>query len=696
MAAINRSMFDTSIATDRPDGVSLMLLPLNLIAQILEETGDVARLCRTCRVLNYMALPQLYRSLTLTSYDNIRYCSPQPEGISSASPFTTGLNMVISRPHATLVQSVTLRGEWREIELVEHALVGRVPLSMLLNIAVRAAIDRMTSLKSFSWELNTKMLETVYLGLAQLPRLTSLTIRFPSARHPQPAFILPEMPHLGYLKITDIDPICYPDDIATILLKSKKLRELKLHWSSCMRIAQEASVSLYRYFRKCITAKQPLSVKKLSFQNMYAFHVEEFNTAFDPATVEDVTVLSGTQNIGWVNPFVESSWPRQVFDRKSRIKSMRMDTVSERMSDFLGSFKGLERLYLVNVCSDSPDTLNSPRPRTVATHPMSPVPEHPAVSNETMAKSAAAMASPASQLNTILSVQNSYLKTIMMNHGTTLRHLLLCSKWTLSTSDVVRLVQSCPNLEQLALATDFSAMESLGLLVPFLRKLAALRLLIPPNSPAAQSDQSTSAQPLIASINRGAKQFKTAPENLIFAKASFKLQEGIDNAILNARSLASLVDVDDELLMHMMSYELADKQDFGKLKIVGMGWKAFELRQFYKAPIPRRSEFESQSCTSAIDPLAEASENPCPANGSNGNAGARSGSLERRAASQFKYPAAPSATMLTNPPRSTLGKRARDGDNETSYKSVSLASETWELSDYCYHDLGNYGHPLPC
>lgn len=645
-----------------------------------------------------MALPQLYRSLTLTSYDKIRYCSAQPEGISSASPFTTGLNTVISRPYATLVQSVTLRGEWTETELVEHAPVGRVPdSSMLLNIAVRAAIDRMTSLESFSWELNTKMLETVYLGLAQLPRLTSLTIRFPSARHPQPAFVLPEMPHLGYLKITDIDPICYPDDIATILVKSKKLRELKLHWSPRMRIAQEASVSLYHYFRKCITAKQPLSVKKLSFQNIYPFHVEEFNTAFDLATVEDVTVLSGTQNISWVNTFVESNWPTQVFHRKSKIMSMRMDMVSERMSDFLGSFKGIERLYFVNVCSDSPDTLNSPRPITVptSTHPMSPVPEHPAISNETMAKSAAVMASPASQFNTILSVQSSYLKTIMMNHGTTLRHLLLCSKWTLSASDVVRLVQSCPNLEQLALATDFSAMKSLGLLVPFLRRLAALRLLIPPNSPAAQSGQSTSAQPSVASINRGEKPIKTAPENLIFAKASFKLQQGIDNAILQARSLSSLVDVDDERLMHMMSYELANEQDFGKLKIVGIGWKAFELRHFYKAPILRRSEFESRSRTSVIDPLAEASENPCPANGSNSNAGARPGPPERRATSQFKYPTAPSAAVLTNPPHSTLGKRTRDSDNETSYKPVSLTAETWELSDYCYHDLGNYGYSPP-
>lgn len=39
MAAVNRNMFDASIAMDRPGGASLMLLPLNLIAQIVSNVG---------------------------------------------------------------------------------------------------------------------------------------------------------------------------------------------------------------------------------------------------------------------------------------------------------------------------------------------------------------------------------------------------------------------------------------------------------------------------------------------------------------------------------------------------------------------------------------------------------------------------------------------------------------------------------
>lgn len=39
MAAVNRNMFDASIATDRPGGASLMVLPLNLIAEIVSNVS---------------------------------------------------------------------------------------------------------------------------------------------------------------------------------------------------------------------------------------------------------------------------------------------------------------------------------------------------------------------------------------------------------------------------------------------------------------------------------------------------------------------------------------------------------------------------------------------------------------------------------------------------------------------------------
>ncbi|KAJ5593453.1 hypothetical protein N7537_010357 [Penicillium hordei] len=659
MAIINRNMFGASI-TEPPGGAQLMVVPLNLIAEIVshvDSTGDLARLCRTCRVLNYMALPQLYRNLTLTSYDKIRYRGEQPEGIGSASPFTMGLNAIITRSYATLVRSITLRGEWKENELEEHARVGRVPdASMLLNIAARAAIDRMTNLESFYWELNTKMLDTVITGLTQLPKLTSLMIRFPSSRHPQPTFVIPGMPHLRCLKITHIDPLCYPDDIATLICKSRKLRELKLHWSPRMRDVHEPSVSLHDYFRKLIASKQPLAVKKMSFQNLYAFHTEDFNFAFDPTTVEDVTFLSGVDGSSLVNTFIGSSWPTVPPHAKLRIKSFRLDAVSKRNSEFIGNFSGLERLYFVNVTSESSDLLNCPQPRGGAIssaltpptsgHYLSGAPSGNATNPSITS------ASPASQLNAIASVRDLYLSHITTNHGATLRHLLLPSKWPLSTKMTARLVHSCPNLEQLALATEFSSMESLGLLIPSLRKLKAIRLLIPQSS-----GQST--------IGPANSTLKLSPPRVALMSDIKAMQE----TIANAKTLAEVVDIDDSILSKMLSYDLGNKQVYGNVKLISMGWKAWELRDFYKDPIPPGTKQEWSSRTNGDNASLEiTTDSPTPTQGTNsaGLCTPYQPVVARKSpdtqTTHIPSWSNPLGTRHSPLPPSTLGKRLRDQD----------------------------------
>jgi hypothetical protein len=608
-----------------------------------------------------MALPQLYRSLTLTSYDKIRYRDDQPEGIGSGSPFTMGLNAVITRPYGSLVRSMTLRGEWSDHELEEHARVGRVPdSSMLLNIAVRAAIDRMTNLESFHWELNTKMLDTVFTGLTQLPKLTTLTIRFPSSRHPQPTFVLPGMPHLRCLKVTDIDPLCYPDDIATMLWKSRKLRELKLHWSPRMRDAQEPSVSLHDYFRKLIVNKQPLAVKKMSFQNLYAFHTEDFNFAFDPTTVEDVTILSGVEGSSLANTFMENSWPTVPPHAKLRMKSVRMDTVSKRNAEFIGNFHGLERLYFVNVTSDSSDYLNSPRQggnsSSALTPPIYDSQPHGAM-NGTTSNSPITSVSPASQLTATSSLRDVYLSHISVNHGATLRHLLLPSKWPLSTGMVGRLVHSCPNLEQLALATEFTSMDSLGLLIPFLRKLKALRLLIPPSS----------GQPKNVPPGTALRISKSAQ-----GESSLGLSRSLQNTIANVKSFTELVDMDDAVLTDLMSYDLANEAIYGNVKVIGLGWKAWEIRECYKAPIPQpQPQFDNTEHQSPQSGEYAPAESPDVNVNVNVNGGPPthpgyttqiSPGIQTPRLGSWSASASPVARPLQPP--STLGKRSRDHDVE--------------------------------
>ncbi|PWY94140.1 hypothetical protein BO94DRAFT_621581 [Aspergillus sclerotioniger CBS 115572] len=627
MAAVNRNMFDASVTTDRPQGAPLMVLPLNLIAVIVsyvDDPGDLARLCRTCRVLNYMALPQLYKHITLTSYDKIRYRDEEPEGMGSASPFSMGLNAIITRPYATLVRSLTLRGNWRELELEEHARVGRVPdSSMMLNIAVRAAVDKMTELESFSWELNTKMLETVYVGLARLPKLTALTLRFPSSRHPRPTIVIPPMPHLRYLKITDIDPLCYPDDISTLLWKCRKLRELNMHWSPRMRNAQEPSVMVHDYFRKCIAAKQPLSIKKLGLQNLYALHTEDFNRAVDNSTVEEVTVLNNSGAELSMNTFVDSTWPSAPVFR-IRIKSMRQDAVSRKHADFLNNFTGLERLYFVNATLNPNDDINSPRPltsNTVLTPPASDLSRSASNGSFTTCSN-----SPSLHAST----RDLYLNNITMNHAATLRHLLLPARWPLSAPTVARLVHASPQLEQLGFATEFSDLEALGLLLPFLRNLKALRLLIPTNSTPSDA-------------GRGPPPAKT-----------LKYSSQSANALGSALTISDLVDADDEILIARLSESLADQQVFHRLKIIGLGRKGFQLGDYYTVSAEQpdsHGQVQLQTPTGSRATSAEA------------NVG-----YEKSPAAEVPFTPANGHTAVvpsqTNGhPPSLLGKRAREDDS---------------------------------
>ncbi|KAF7183265.1 hypothetical protein CNMCM7691_003178 [Aspergillus felis] len=485
-----------------------------------------------------MTLPNLYKKVTLTSYDKIRYRGEEPEGIGGASPFTMGLAALVARPHATLVRSLALCGDWPEARLEKDLRTGQVPdSSMILNVVVRAAVDRIIELESFSWELNTKMLETVYLGLEQRSKLTSLTIRFPSSRRPQPTIVVPPMPHLRSLKITHIDPLCYPDDISTLLWKSKRLSELKMQWSPRMRIEQECSVVLHDYFRKCIAAKQPLKLKKLALQNLYAHYTEDFNVAIDMTVLEDLTFLCGSSS----NNLFDSSWPANP-PAQLHFKSIREDCISRKHAEFLAHFTGLEKLYFVCASSNLPASVNRP------SQSLTPAPLHPTIG--------------LAALNTALEagIRDIFLHTIILNHSATLRHLLLPSHWPLPASTIVRLAHASPQLEQLAFAVDPSGTDSLDLILSFFHKLAAVRLLVstnPASSPLAGSDPSRPAMP--------------APEH------TYNSFQSPANLSTLAQALAEFVELDDHTVACTLSEAFADQHLFRQLKIIGIGHKAWQL-----------------------------------------------------------------------------------------------------------------------
>lgn len=108
----------------------------------LDDAGDLARITRTSRLFYYMTTPRLYENVTLHSYSEIRYVD--------GSPFAMGLNTLVTRTFADYVQRFRVTGYWREHDENDYK-QGRVPdNNMMLQIAMRAALDKMENLTAFA------------------------------------------------------------------------------------------------------------------------------------------------------------------------------------------------------------------------------------------------------------------------------------------------------------------------------------------------------------------------------------------------------------------------------------------------------------------------------------------------------------------------------------------------------------------
>ncbi len=314
------------------------------------------------------------------------------------------------------------------------------------------------------------MLQTVYHGLAQRPTLSSLTIKFPALRLPRPVILIPPIPKLKTLKITDIDPLCYPDDISLLLLGSKNLRDLRLHWSPRMRDGLEPSVTLHSYFGRCIAADYKLPVEYVAFHNLYAQQTEDFEKIFNPNKIQGITMINSLAGVGdsAETIFVDDTWRMKPSKFIQNLKTMRGDKWSRAHCDLLGKTTGLQKLYLIGAKKEVKEQADSTANGTRSQTGSPGTPGTPATPGGFSANS----------------LGKDYLAVLSENHGATLRHLLLASQWRLGSDDIAKLVRSCPNLEQLGLGIEKSDFDLFRLLLPFLPKLFAIRILDNPKSSA--------------------------------------------------------------------------------------------------------------------------------------------------------------------------------------------------------------------
>ena len=325
-----------------------------------------------------------------------------------------------------------------------------------------------------SWELNTKILPILWQALAVKPNLTHLTIRFPTTRVPKPTMTVPSIPNLTYLRITDIDPLCYPDDISLILYGSKKLQDLTLHWNSHMREAREPSVTLSSYFGKVIAADERLPLRKFTVQNLYVHSNGEIRGVIDMSTLRECTIINCMDGHGDNGDaaFIDTSW---LYHPSSNdlpcLTMLRVDSVSKAQGGQIAKLRGIEKIYMIGP-RKGPEGTN-------ASHIFTP-----AVSiSDSPASGPQSATTSVSDLGTD-TLAKHYIDNIIRGSGTTLLHLLLKPQWRLSSEKVATIVRHCPNLEQIGIGVEFSNFEALQLLMPFLSKLHAVRILDNPNHSA--------------------------------------------------------------------------------------------------------------------------------------------------------------------------------------------------------------------
>jgi hypothetical protein len=327
-----------------------------------------------------------------------------------------------------------------------------------------------------SWELNTPPLHTVYHGIVARTTLVSLTLRCQNRRIPRPTTIIPPLPNLTTLVVYDIDPLCYPDDISLLLLGSKKLENLTLHWSPRMRAVGEESVSLHSLFGRCMSAKYAIPLKHLGIYNIYTrFSDDAFHYVINPDTHTELTLINSMGSSNPVTVFADDSWRVHSNHPTPRnLKMMRTDNTDKESAVMLAKFKGMERIYIVS----NRHAKDSSKCTSAAATPTTPSTMTPGMNGGNSASS-----TPKNMTDQrCRSIGSEYIAAVQTNHNHSIRHLLLSERWILSDDALFRLCQTCSNLEQLGFACSVPPLESLRQAFALVPKLWAVRFLMPPSS----------------------------------------------------------------------------------------------------------------------------------------------------------------------------------------------------------------------
>ena len=400
-----------------------------------------------------MALPQLYKEITLKR-DFFK--------LTTTSSFLTALNTLASGNVGPLVKNLVLQDDLRQYGM--WRLWGSkcvLDYPALRKVPAGAAVERCTNLQSYTWNLVTVIRPSVYRALGQLQHLQSLRICYwvhdavHYAEHAHfEALEVPPLPRLRELTVECYMQV-YRHDFSAVLLHATRLEVLNWHFNPHQELPTRGlcTIKLFDQLRK---ARRKLRLKSFSLHNggdrwsgnalREAIDVQQL---MELSFVESGILARLDEHDQAMSEFTGCPW-LMLMGPKLCLKSIQYDRLDQGYAHCLGSITGLERMYMLDLSRYVPPPLAT--------------------------ESTLSMRSRAAERQKLRDI---FLDAIVTNHSATLRHLMLPHWWPLPRSWITKLFRTCPNITQLSLATECEPLEAMSILVPFLRKLWAIRVRCP-------------------------------------------------------------------------------------------------------------------------------------------------------------------------------------------------------------------------
>ncbi|CUS08747.1 unnamed protein product [Tuber aestivum] len=456
-------------------------LPLDIMSTIIsyvESASDLSRVSRVSRILHFLSVPRLYRTVVIRA-PRTRVNDEDNGGGRKQSVSASALGALMKPGIASCVQTLRIRGEipggdewwasgmWSDMEVV-------------WAMALAGVMGNMTRLERVEWTSESYPHPVLFGAMAKHPTIRSLYVIHPPAEPASlgekpplrpPLEVIPGFANIRSLHFTNIPTtLARIDDYTGAIFSSPRLEALYLGFAS------RAPLGLLPFFlpqriRPAGSMGTKLRLKEMGLRNV-SFDFPEGGVVDDWLDTEALEVLSLidckiTATSCWSGLFgnhssspAASSSPASVRSagspagkssrtstprtsapsapppekkHKLKLRSLRVNSRAELWAGFLSSYEGLEELYILDPIDGEKE---------------------------------AELTAPA----------GAFIDALVTNHKS-IKRLRLYSQWILHKTEVQRLFRACTQLQELGLSFEQNQWPFMEVLVLFLPNIKVMHLL---------------------------------------------------------------------------------------------------------------------------------------------------------------------------------------------------------------------------